>query len=227
MERDGDNDRGYFQNDRSEILPMLPQKREHVLEIGCGEGRFAAGVPGADEIWAIEPDPVSAEIASGRLNKVFPTTFENARAQLPTEFFDVVICNDVIEHMDDHDVFFTQIRPHLTPTGVLVGSVPNVRYFKNLFDILILKDWHYQHSGVLDRTHKRFFTFKSLERSLKEAGFTVQELHGINSKLSLDLAPGEARYTVFGYAMIGLSLGYLRDVPYMQIAFRASRESNA
>ncbi len=48
----------------------------------------------------------------------------------------------------------------------MVGSVPNVRYFKNLFDLLVLRDWDYKDSGVLDRTHLRYFTLKSLRRSL-------------------------------------------------------------
>ncbi len=215
-------DRDYFQNDRSEIVPLLPEKRPRVLEIGCGEGQFCANLEGTEEVWAIEPDPLSAEIATERLNRVFPTTFENAHPKLPTAFFDVVICNDVIEHMDDHDRFFTQIRDHLAPAGAIVGSVPNVRYFRNLFDLLVVKDWDYKQAGVLDRTHKRFFTMKSLRRSLEKAGYKVQELRGINAKLAPDFSRGQARYSIFGYLMLGLSLGYARDVPYMQIGFRAS-----
>jgi 2-polyprenyl-3-methyl-5-hydroxy-6-metoxy-1,4-benzoquinol methylase len=216
-------DRTYFQNERSEIRPLVPAARRHILEIGCGEGRFAASLDGAQEIWGIEPDQAAANTAATRLTRVFPTDFNAARESLPTAFFDVVICNDVIEHMDDHDLFLQQIQPHLAPGGVIIGSVPNVRYYRNLFDLLVLGDWHYQNAGVLDRTHKRFFTLKSLRRSLRENGLTVQAVHGINAKLTPDFSAGQARYTIFGYLVLALSLGFWRDIAYMQIAFRAAK----
>ena len=82
-----------------------------------------------------------------------------------------MVCNDVIEHMADHDRFLRQIRGHIAPGGVLIGSVPNMRHYRALFELLVLRDWDYRDSGVLDRTHLRFFTARSLRRSLTRAGF--------------------------------------------------------
>lgn len=90
-----------------------------------------------------------------------------------------MICNDVIEHMVDHDEFLQSVKKNLKKDAYLVGSIPNVRYIANLFEILIKKDWEYKNEGILDETHLRFFTEKSLKRTIKENGFAIEQFQGI------------------------------------------------
>jgi hypothetical protein len=90
--------------------------------------------------------------------------------------------------MPDHDAFFKEIKRIITKDGYLIGSVPNVRFYKNLQNILFKKDWKYVDSGILDQTHLRFFTFKSLERSLKQSGFLIQKINGANSCITGSLS---------------------------------------
>ena len=73
----------------------------------------------------MEPS-AAADQARTRLDHVFQATFDEADPELPAGYFDVVVCNDVIEHMPDHDVFFEQVKRVLVPGGVIVGSIPNV-----------------------------------------------------------------------------------------------------
>jgi hypothetical protein len=88
--------------------------------------------------------------------------------------------------MNDHNLFFKTIKKKMTEKGFLIGSIPNVRFYSNLFRLLILKDWKYQDAGILDNTHLRFFTKKSLTRALLENGFSIDKLKGINgTKFSL------------------------------------------
>src|SRR5258708_18553107 len=89
-------DRIYFQQPRTEMLPLIPQRRRKVLDIGCAEGTFIKSIEGVEEIWGIEPDPQAAKIASQRLYKVLSGTFDSVKQNLPPKYFDVVICNDVI-----------------------------------------------------------------------------------------------------------------------------------
>lgn len=212
----------YFAWAREEMRPFLPARCGKVLEIGCGEAVFSGGIEVATEIWGIEPDAGAAEIARSRLDRVINGTFEDALAELPLRYFDTVICNDVIEHMADHDRFFETIKSHLSRDGVLVGSIPNVRYYRNLFSLVLAKDWEYQDAGVLDRTHLRFFTEKSLRRTLRSHGFRLEEMRGINGGISRQtLCSG-----IMAYAAIVLSLGYFRDIRHLQFAFRASADAD-
>ena len=154
----------YRSSDRHEMLAFLPERRSTILEIGCGEGRFSASIPGATETWGVEPDERAVALASRRLSHVLQGTFDQVKGRLPQRHFDVIICNDVIEHMTDHDSFLEDIKAFLSPGGALVASIPNVRYYQNLFELIVACDWEYRSSGILDRTHLRFFSERSLRR---------------------------------------------------------------
>jgi 2-polyprenyl-3-methyl-5-hydroxy-6-metoxy-1,4-benzoquinol methylase len=216
---------GYRSQSRSEILQFLPPGRQgmKVLEIGCGDGSFSASVPGASERWGVEPFAIAAEGARARLDRVFATTFEAAKPELPPRFFDLVICNDVIEHMTDHDAFLRSAQDVMADGSVIVGSLPNVRYYRNLFDLVVASDWEYQDQGILDRTHFRFFTKRSIRRSLEHAGFRVERLEGINGGIQLGLDKWTLARSVFAYGMIAATAGRAGDIRHLQFAFRAAR----
>ncbi len=213
-------DPNYFKHHRAEMLPFVPVRRARVLEVGCGEGRFSGSLPGTQEVWGIEPSP-AADIAGGLLTQVFRGTFEQAEAGLPPGYFDVVICNDVIEHMPDHARFLQAIQRCIAPGGMLVGSIPNVRYYENLFQFLLEKDWHYRDFGILDRTHVGFFTEKSLRKTLERAGFRVALLRGINGGAHGGRSWRERLYLCAARMLSMLTLGYFSDILYLQFAFQA------
>lgn len=170
----------YFAGARDEVAPFLPAQCRRVLEVGCGVGNFRAQLPPHDEYWGIEPHGPSATEAAGRLTRVIHGTFDDAFEQLPDGHFDLLICNDVIEHMTDHDAFLRRVRQKLAPGARLTGSVPNVRHVENLMALMFRRDWAYADDGTLDRTHLRFFTERSLRRSFAEHGCTIEAFGGIN-----------------------------------------------
>lgn len=217
--------RGYRDQPRPEMMRFLPPGRKDlkVLEIGCGEGVFAASIPVASELWGIEPDATAAAKAAIRLKTVFADTFVISKPLLPERYFDLIVCNDVIEHMADADEFLKSIQDHMAPGGHLVGSIPNARYYKNLYDFVIGRDWEYKDSGIMDRTHLRFFTIKSLRNSLDRAGFRIEALKGIKSGIRTAFYPKSIAYSVFAYCLIAMTLGRAADIRHLQIAFRVSR----
>jgi len=78
--------------------------------------------------------------------------------------------------------------------------------------------------GILDRTHLRFFTGKSLRRAFIENGYVVEELQGIRSILrdgvtGLSPIQNVAAKLAAG-VLVGASFGYWSDTQYPQFAFR-------
>jgi 2-polyprenyl-3-methyl-5-hydroxy-6-metoxy-1,4-benzoquinol methylase len=211
----------YFRVERREMLPFVPAQRAHALEIGCGEGRFIAALSGVEEGWGIEPSQAAA-VAERRLTRVLRATFDDAERELPLSHFDVVICNDVIEHLPDYSSFLSRIGKYLAPGGMIVGSIPNVRFYTNMFQYMLEKDWYYTDWGILDRTHLAFFTEKSLRRTLEHHGYKVVQLAGINK----DYRPsGSARnwaYFVGARVLAAVTFGYFADIRYPQFAFQAT-----
>lgn len=170
----------YYQFSRPEMKQFLPISYSKVLEVGCGEGNFRINLEGSHEYWGIEQSDTASAIAKSNLDKVLTGTYEKCAQELPNKYFDLIVCNDVIEHMEDHKGFLLNLKKKLSPSGSLVISIPNVRYIPNLMEFLFKKDWHYRDAGILDSTHLRFFTKKSLIRVLNETGWKIEKMKGIN-----------------------------------------------
>ena len=174
----------YYAKERPEVVPFLPTVATRVLEVGCSEGRFRANLPKTSEYRGVELSAEVARVAATVLDAVLVGTYGEVAAELPAHYFDLVICNDVIEHMPDHDAFLEDIKQKMAPGAHLVGSVPNVRYLPNLKQLLVRKEWRYADWGVLDRTHLRFFTRQSWEQTLREHGFVIEAIAGIKRRRS-------------------------------------------
>jgi SAM-dependent methyltransferase len=202
------------------MLRFVPARRRLVLEIGCGTAGFISCLTGCEEKWGIEPTTAGL-IAKQELTHLLSGSFDAVKAQLPKNYFDLVICNDVIEHMVDHRAFLTEIREYIAPDGVLIGSIPNVRFYDNLFRMLFEKDWRYVDAGILDRTHLAFFTEKSLRQTLEETGYRVLRLSGINWNHLVDKTPKSYRYLRLAQLISKLSLGYFSDIRCVQFGFQA------
>lgn len=171
----------YFKGYRNELEKFIPNNVKTVLEIGCGEGGFRASFDNNVEYWGVEPNKEVYKIAESKLYKVLNATYEEVEQDIPDNYFDLIVCNDVIEHMIDHDKFLENIKSKIKDDGYLLISIPNVRYIYNLYNLIFKKDWKYEKQGVLDKTHLRFFTKKSLIDTLTRHGYKIEKFEGINT----------------------------------------------
>jgi 2-polyprenyl-3-methyl-5-hydroxy-6-metoxy-1,4-benzoquinol methylase len=207
------NSINYYRHGRPEMLRRVPSNVERVLELGCAEGAFAAAVKqrtGA-EVWGIEFDPRIAGRASAVIDRVLVGDADERIAEVPDSHFDVIVCNDVLEHLVDPLRTLVTLRRKLRPAGVVVASIPNIRYAPALSRILFQRDFPKDDEGIFDRTHLHFFTRKSIVRMFENAGYTLHRIDGINPHYG----PLAALFTV-------LSLGYGADSFYLQYACVAS-----
>jgi len=175
-----------YDSDRHELFPFLPQTARTLLDVGCGSGAFGRLLrsrhPGM-ELWAIEPDPVSARAAEGGFDHVVQGEFPNS--QIPNEKFDVVLCADVLEHMREPEKALVACKDAVALDGVLIASIPNVRNWRDvLWPLLRHGTWTYTEWGILDRTHLRFFTRSSMYSFFVDNGWSVASVTGINMRRS-------------------------------------------
>lgn len=178
MEIKGDN---YYSNIRPEMLSLVPKYVKRTLEIGCAQGNFSSQfVNKGIETWGIEPDLSAALFAKDKLYKVLVGTLDEKIDEIPNDYFDAIILNDVLEHLLYPWNDLEKLKLKLTKSGVLISSIPNVRYAKNLFNLLLKKDWNYTDCGILDTTHFRFFTKKSIRNMFVKSGYTIEKIRGIN-----------------------------------------------
>jgi 2-polyprenyl-3-methyl-5-hydroxy-6-metoxy-1,4-benzoquinol methylase len=171
-----------YDSDRRELFPFLPQTARTLLDVGCGSGAFGRQLRSRRpdmELWAIEPDPVSARAAEDGFDHVVQGEFPNS--QIPNEKFDVVLCADVLEHMRQPEKALLACKDAMAPGGALVASIPNVRNWRDvLWPLLRHGTWTYTEWGILDRTHLSFFTRSSIYSLFVDTGWSVASVTGIN-----------------------------------------------
>jgi SAM-dependent methyltransferase len=207
---------GYHTKERRDVLPFIPRSCRTLLDVGCGAAEFGALVKqeiGA-EVWGVEIDAKVAAIAATKIDRVISSYF-SPNADVPDNYFDVVTFNDVLEHFPDPYPPLELCKRKLKSGGVLVCSLPNVRYVENLRHLLVDMDWKYDEWGVRDRTHLRFFTRRSMLRTLDEAGYDVISIEGINA--SPDYWQNK---TLFLLRLIFRK--WMKDIPYLQFVIVAT-----
>lgn len=207
---------GYYSNIRPEMLEFVPMTCRKILEVGCGEGIFSEALIRRQnaEVWGVEQNAVAADKAVRRLSRVINGEFGDP-STLPKSYFDCIIFNDVLEHMYDpwNALAFAGSLLN-SPEAVVVASIPNFRYWHNLVEIVIRKEWTYKDDGTLDRTHVRFFTHNSIKALFTQAGLRIRTIRGINPTESKKL-----RLLDF------LLRGAVSDMKFLQFAVVASLKS--
>ncbi|HVF31298.1 MAG TPA: class I SAM-dependent methyltransferase [Pyrinomonadaceae bacterium] len=208
----------YAAADRAEMLGFVPADAGTVLDVGCGVGHFGALLKAQREreVWGVELDPEAAAIALTKLDRVISGAF-NPQSDLPRRTFDCVVFNDVLEHMVDPYGALRFASELLTRNGKVVASIPNVRYFGNMWLLVRHKSWKYEDSGILDRTHLRFFTESSIREMFTDAGYVIDMMEGINPLETID------NYFVSKFRVLNfLSLNSFADMRWLQFAVVAS-----
>ena len=177
----------YFNHERPEMMAFLPKNCKTLLDVGCGEGTFAAQIKNSEglEAWGIELMEIPGKAAAKILDTVFVGPCQDFLTDLPDNYFDVIYCNDVLEHLVDPYTVLSILRTKLSTNGCVISSIPNIRYHKAFKKVWLKKDWKYEGHGIFDKTHLRFFTKKSIARMYNDAGYTIISHQGINRTRSL------------------------------------------
>lgn len=122
--------------------------------------------------------------------------------------FDYLLILDVIEHLKEPERFLERIRAQFDHAPrTLVLTTPNIAFVIQRI-MLVLGQFNYGKAGILDRTHTRLFTFRSLRRLLTDAGFRIREMRGIPAPFPKVLGNG-----VLGRAAIAVNRLLIRLSP--------------
>lgn len=197
----------YYTQSRPEVASFVPSTTKTILDIGCGQGAFLKLVKeqtGA-ETWGIEVVIEVAKKAKNNIDKILTGKVEDVLNSIPDDYFDCITFNDILEHLLEPSDVLKMIKPKLSDKGIIIASIPNVRYFSNLYELFIKKDWEYKDAGILDSTHLRFFTQKSMKRMFEEADYNLIKQEGINKIISW-------KFQLFNI----LTMGIFNDTKYMQ-----------
>ena len=180
-----------------------------ILDVGAAQGFLGQLLQGSGlPIDAVEPNPQWAERAAPFYRQVWPLTIEDA--PLPARAYRVVVCADVLEHTADPTAVLQRLRDVAVEDALFLISLPNVAHIAVRL-LLLFGQFPRMERGILDRTHLHFYTRRTAEDLLAEAGletlrvrptpFPLDELRSLGiplreGSLAFRLAAGLQRFAL-------------------------------
>ena len=168
------------------VLAHLVQPQTSVLDLGCGSGALGQLLLQASQCTCdgLTFNEAEAALAQPHYRRVVMADLETCDLLtiFPARHYDHIICADVLEHLRSPERVLAACQKLLKPTGQLLVSMPNASY-AGLVAELLQGEFRYREEGLLDRTHLRFFTRRSLSRFLTQEGWTVQRMETIEREI--------------------------------------------
>jgi 2-polyprenyl-3-methyl-5-hydroxy-6-metoxy-1,4-benzoquinol methylase len=163
----------YFASARrgwTDPMPLNPGLS--VLELGCGAG--AAGAlalsQGKCGTWVgIERHGAAASEAARVLTDVIVGDVDSLDIPYAEANFDLLLMGEVLEHLPDPEATLRRLVRFLKPGGAALASTPNIGHWRIIAGLLAGR-FDYEAQGVMDRTHLKWFTPRSLKRAFVQAG---------------------------------------------------------
>lgn len=165
-------------NNSHTLMIELVGGGKRVLDVGCATGYLAAALAERGcSVSGVEGDPEAAEQARPHLEQLIVGDLAtlDLDAELDGARFDVVVLGDVLEHLVDPQSLLRRCTQLLAPGGSVVISMPHVGH-GSVRLALLQGRWEYRDRGLLDRTHLRFVTRRSLLDMVHESGLTVVDM---------------------------------------------------
>ena len=177
----------YFAPARREIEPLLPSARGatcRALEVGCAQGHTLEWLKKSGYCsWVAGVEPYAERHPNNTaIDRFERLDIETALPDIPSASLDLILCLDVLEHLNNPWETMHRLSSLLKPGGRWIISVPNVRNYRLLLDLALRGRFQYTDAGILDRTHLRFFTRSSLIDMVQGAGATVDEIVGADTQ---------------------------------------------
>jgi len=157
------------------VARQLVGRDQDVLDLGCGEGFFAAELK-KDGNRVVGVDALPAARESDSLERYISADLNTPQPDLALRVgerrFDRVLLLDVLEHLTQPERLLSELRPALKETGQLLVSLPNVANITVRLALLFGR-FDYTDRGILDRTHVHFYTRRTARAFLRENGWEI------------------------------------------------------
>ena len=176
----------YFEGQRSDVADLIPSTCVHVLDVGCGYGGLGRNLRarGVAQVFGVEINPDAGSQLGGVYAGYWIGDVEQVNLPDGIEDFDCIVFADVLEHLRDPWGTLTRYLQRLKPGGYVVASIPNVRNIALLYNLFVRGQWRYEDSGLLDRTHLRFFTRREILDLFSQNGLEIELISENRESLS-------------------------------------------
>jgi 2-polyprenyl-3-methyl-5-hydroxy-6-metoxy-1,4-benzoquinol methylase len=167
----------YFEDVNWGLLRLWGNRRDlDVLDVGCGFATTSQHIADrANRVIGVESSGEAVAVARTRVSRVVHTDLQqldDVKRALDGQRFDVIIFADVLEHLAWPIGVLRGYLDLLKDGGSVIVSLPNVGLWSVRINLLLGR-FRYEETGVLDRTHLRFFTRRTAREMIEQAGLEI------------------------------------------------------
>ncbi len=143
-------------------------KKPHILDVGCWVGALGTQIKN-HKVCEIDGIDINKQVlekaqANGYRN-LYCIDLNSPDFSSINQKYDFIVFGDVLEHTINPDKVIELLKPKLAENGFMAISLPNVGFL--WYRLLHLFGyWDYKETGVMDKTHLRFFTLDSMQKFL-------------------------------------------------------------
>ncbi|MGB8205647.1 MAG: methyltransferase domain-containing protein [Candidatus Baltobacteraceae bacterium] len=170
------------------MMVRMVGHRKNVLEVGCASGYMARHLADwGNRVTGIDIDAEAIEEARAYCEETIVADLDARPLAelLQGKRFEVAVFGDVLEHLRDPLRVLRDTRSFLSPDGFVVISIPNVAHGSVRLSLL-RGTFEYAPSGLLDKTHLRFFTLRSVRELCVRAGYRIESIERTKVPLFLE-----------------------------------------
>lgn len=144
-----------------------------VLDVGCSSGAMSILIRDHRdaEVVGVEPNTDRASVARERGIEVH-VGLMSASLLGTMKPFDFIIFADVLEHVPNPAMLLHDAKGALRPGGSIIASIPNIAHWSVRFELLRGR-FDYTPKGIMDATHLRWFTAKTVRRLFSVEGLEI------------------------------------------------------
>ncbi|SDR05174.1 2-polyprenyl-3-methyl-5-hydroxy-6-metoxy-1,4-benzoquinol methylase [Rhizobiales bacterium GAS113] len=165
-----------FDSTHTRVVDLIPPG-SRVLDIGSGMGAVGAALK--DKACSVVGCDVERGAMTGTFDKFFITDLNKGLPRFADTQFDYILALDVIEHLASPEDFLDELRELAARSGAqVVLTTANIGFIAMRLSLLLGR-FEYGKRGILDLTHTRLFTFKTLKRAMQAAGLYVRHSEGV------------------------------------------------
>lgn len=155
------------------LMKMVDPRHKRILDVGSGAGANMKKLSeSGHDLFGLTLSAGEAELCA---IQGFPVVIADiAASHLPfaDRTFDGVVLCHVLEHLANPVQVLESLRGLLRPEGAIYVALPNVLYYKQRWEFMAGR-FRYTDTGIMDRTHLRFFDIESARALLADAGFRI------------------------------------------------------
>jgi SAM-dependent methyltransferase len=155
------------------LLNLIPRNPGACLDCGCGAGGNARILKSQGwKVTGITASSLEKQLALDFCEQVYIADLEEGIPKTLEDRFDIILMSHVLEHLVKPENLLQDAKRLLSKDGMIAVAIPNVLCYPNRLRFLLGK-FDYSDGGIMDKTHLRFYTFKTAAALLQSNGYKL------------------------------------------------------